>query len=412
MDLNNADSTATGTSEGQKFTCQLCTTSFQDNATQRSHMKSPWHVYNLKRTLSKLGPITLERFADVENHKKNQVTEYSTDLRWRCSTCQKDYHNEKTYKSHLRSRNHLQQLTFLDSDGEPELESTVPTDQIQRLASVARQLETFNISDASSSETEEDEVTDFDSVDYLPYDDILCIFCRQKSASLSGNLSHMYEKHGLYIQWPEYAQEYGPRSDYLNSLHIYIYRFHGCLKCGTRKHSVEAIKTHMLAKGHCSVPAEDVEEFFEDYWEEGDVENGRPEIAKKIEISAGNEGAFILPSGKMIHHRSTLESRQKKPRFYDGERARKLLLKESGAEEEGLERSESGKSTSKQLAVRRSDLQSLIGISPGEKRGLMVAERKMLKVETRARNSFQAKMALKNNRQKYYRPDGPSTPLG
>ncbi|KAF1924436.1 uncharacterized protein M421DRAFT_72495 [Didymella exigua CBS 183.55] len=40
--------------------CHNCSLFFDSGEMQRAHMKSPWHIYNLKRRISSLSPITLE----------------------------------------------------------------------------------------------------------------------------------------------------------------------------------------------------------------------------------------------------------------------------------------------------------------------------------------------------------------
>ncbi|KAF2445767.1 hypothetical protein P171DRAFT_513125 [Karstenula rhodostoma CBS 690.94] len=48
----------------QSWTCNSCHISFEDGSAQREHMKSPWHVYNLKRRIATLPPISLATFND------------------------------------------------------------------------------------------------------------------------------------------------------------------------------------------------------------------------------------------------------------------------------------------------------------------------------------------------------------
>ncbi|KAF9733062.1 hypothetical protein PMIN06_005445 [Paraphaeosphaeria minitans] len=44
------------------WTCNCCHISFDNGPAQREHMKSPWHVYNLKRRIASLSPISLTVF--------------------------------------------------------------------------------------------------------------------------------------------------------------------------------------------------------------------------------------------------------------------------------------------------------------------------------------------------------------
>ncbi|KAK3077687.1 hypothetical protein LTS18_009578, partial [Coniosporium uncinatum] len=51
-------------SQRQSWTCNSCHISFGTGQAQREHMKDPWHVYNLRRRIAELPPISLDTFRD------------------------------------------------------------------------------------------------------------------------------------------------------------------------------------------------------------------------------------------------------------------------------------------------------------------------------------------------------------
>ena len=59
------------------FTCLACRVLFVDAELQRSHYKTEWHRYNLKRRIAQFPPVTAEDFADRENLQKQQVCNWT-----------------------------------------------------------------------------------------------------------------------------------------------------------------------------------------------------------------------------------------------------------------------------------------------------------------------------------------------
>ena len=67
------------------FTCNTCNLQFPAAEDQRSHMKSEWHRYNLKRRVAQLPPITEDLFnskvstlTNTEETKQKQLTKRRT----------------------------------------------------------------------------------------------------------------------------------------------------------------------------------------------------------------------------------------------------------------------------------------------------------------------------------------------
>lgn len=56
-------STSTSTSTDHILTCVTCGVWFKTNDAQRSHYKTDWHRYNLKRKVAGIPPVDAETFA-------------------------------------------------------------------------------------------------------------------------------------------------------------------------------------------------------------------------------------------------------------------------------------------------------------------------------------------------------------
>ncbi|KAF5394047.1 hypothetical protein PHET_12337 [Paragonimus heterotremus] len=69
------------------------------------HVKSEWHVYNLKRAVANLPPISEELF----NQKKQFFSEPVTKIEKKsyCEACKSSFVNSRSYEAHLKSKKHI-----------------------------------------------------------------------------------------------------------------------------------------------------------------------------------------------------------------------------------------------------------------------------------------------------------------
>jgi pre-60S factor REI1 len=66
---SNPDTASCFSEEGEApsvalYTCLSCQVAFKTPTDQRSHMRSDWHRYNLKRKVAELPPVSAQVFAD------------------------------------------------------------------------------------------------------------------------------------------------------------------------------------------------------------------------------------------------------------------------------------------------------------------------------------------------------------
>lgn len=97
------------------YTCITCHVAFQNGELQRSHYKSDWHRYNLKRKVADLGPITAVEFSEkVEVIQQQQRAEKSNEAQQRvalmCKDCGKAFTSENGLLNHTKSKKHLETI--------------------------------------------------------------------------------------------------------------------------------------------------------------------------------------------------------------------------------------------------------------------------------------------------------------
>ncbi|KAG6354857.1 hypothetical protein INS49_003938 [Diaporthe citri] len=163
-----------------------------------------------------------------------------------------------------------------------------------------------------------------------------CLFCNAASPDFESNLSHMSRNHSLFIPAAIDNGSLALAVDLetlVRYMHLVVYTYHECLLCHTRRQTPRALQQHMTGKGHCRVDLEDGESEFRDFYEmprvgrgEGDssgeeTPGSEDEDAEEADASLANdapplrlrEGSLLLPSGKVLSHRSAPAPKHHRP---------------------------------------------------------------------------------------------------
>ncbi|KAK8069731.1 c2h2 type zinc finger containing protein [Apiospora phragmitis] len=287
------------TSSSHQYTCNTCQVAFRFADTQKSHMKSDWHRYNLKRRVASLPPISSEVFTEKVLQARAATTAEADKAGFQqlCEVCQKNFFSENSYRNHLGSQKHkaremamqrkgpsvngddassVMSSTFslgeplpvekddVDSDAEDEFSEVVenlkktklnersvderpspvkrpsnpqPSDQAQR----ERHRVSENADDAASTAATPVPTVTLKS----------CLFCNYESPSVPLNVTHMERIHGCFIPEKEYLVNL---EGLIENLQERIHELCECLYCGKMRSNAFAVQTHMRDKGHCKIP--------------------------------------------------------------------------------------------------------------------------------------------------------------
>ena len=401
---------ATGATEGDsadrhqaELNCTKCLATFDSSEAKRSHMRGDWQsvlytsnmtsrttdkhsVYNLKRHIASLPPIPLTVFqtqvlaSDSGSDEKEKLSSFQRS----CTACEHHYTNRKAWQAHLKSRNHAQKTAEKDpkysslSDESPLSTSSLHTDE-----------------EMQSTDEEADEES---------FSPTQCLFCIVESATMDSNLTHMLHAHSFFIPNTEFLIDMESLLSYLFAV---VSVFHECLSCGSSKTTKFGVQDHMRRKGHCKVDFEDDEHDLNQFYDfSGDVDDEGDQPKTKVTLDP-NEDEFRLPSGKTVGHRS-------RARFYrqhltehpsSSTSPRQQLLTDTEAEIEAEAESEHVpiQSTDRRLAMRAGTSSSLIGVPELQRRALIAIEKKMEKMEIRAKNEYQHVLEKGGNKQKRYK---------
>ncbi|QLG71590.1 hypothetical protein HG535_0B06350 [Zygotorulaspora mrakii] len=262
------------------FTCNSCSIQFRSSDSQRYHMKTEWHRYNLKRRIANLPPIDAAQFAEklqvVERERsENQVDEFGFPLF-------KGVHRLSKEKKRDKRSEQGEGSTLATRSRRPEAheEPLGPVRSISPTGSVASRISRLSIrSGEVTTDFGEDTMSEYGFTSESNYESDIgddnisissageqennevsindCIFCGAKHKDLERNLSHMFKRHGLYIPERSYLVDLPGLIQHL--IEIVVHKKQ-CLCCVFKGTTLESIRAHMNSKRHCKLPYETKEE--------------------------------------------------------------------------------------------------------------------------------------------------------
>ncbi|KAJ2962913.1 hypothetical protein NQZ79_g1984 [Umbelopsis isabellina] len=368
------------------YTCLACQVAFQTSEKQRNHYRTDWHKYNLKRKVAELAPINAEQFAQkvLAQQARGREEEERLDLVYDCILCQKTYRSEQAFTNHVQSKKHK------ELEQKAELLQDLPKEMLT--ASKGRLLEDYD------DESMSDNFSHASRLEVIEEPDKDCLFCIHHSNDIDGNLRHMKANHGFFLPDPEFLKD---ASGLLHHLTNKLVQEHMCLYCngrGKAYRSLEAVRAHMIDRGHCKVAFEtlgDLEDLIDYYnYDLSVIEN-----AMEVDQAKGNsselvETELVLPSGTRIGHRDFNVYYRQSLRPLDSRDsvAANRLLTQDGERAESLSKSKRRRQNQLTITDGSSSMSS-------EKQALQSLKQKQ---------RFDIRMGLRNNGlMKHYREQNP-----
>jgi pre-60S factor REI1 len=322
------------------FTCMACHIAFHTAEHQRQHYRTDWHRYNLKRKVAQLAPVTAEQFAEKLLAQRAQLEEERAQAAFsdECLLCGKKFSSENAYAQHLRSKKHKETELRVAQGKQAPAKFRKRHPGLARVSNVNGDDDTASASDvismADTMETVEDDnastsanavIDKYGMVDETASPDQVmdainerinsaprlgegdCLFCTHKADTLQANIEHMVKKHSFFIPDAEYLVDLPGLISYLADK---ISVANICLYCNGRGRglrSMEAVRQHMIDKGHTKIAYETERDILEisDFYDFRPSYPDYQERAKKtdengniIETDDDEEGELIRYSNE------------------------------------------------------------------------------------------------------------------
>ena len=259
------------------YTCNACAVAFRSGDAQRTHMRSDWHRYNLKRKVAELPPVSAEDFskkvmnAQADTTAAKEQAAYSTS----CTVCQKTYYSENAYQNHISSKSHKLKVisnagkssqTSSRKDGTPEISEEAEAEFEDVVAGIKK---TSMKEGPDSNQRPLAPAPGHDRTEHplsplkvgpssVPVTQ--CLFCNYDSPSLKLSVQHMSKIHGLFVPEQTYLVDLEGLIAYLQAK---IRENNECILCHKLKGTTDGVQTHMRDKGHCTIAFEAEEEMIE-----------------------------------------------------------------------------------------------------------------------------------------------------
>ncbi|XP_055614150.1 cytoplasmic 60S subunit biogenesis factor ZNF622 [Uranotaenia lowii] len=294
-------------SNAVSYTCLNCSVRFQNAEMQREHYKTDWHRYNLKRKIAELPPVNIEEFEKRIKQQKTADAVAQEDQSLYCKACKKLFKSKNAHDNHLNSRKHQDNLkAFLEGD-----ETAKQEDVSVKSTRTKKEIGTDEA--AMDEDIEEVDSDEWESEWDNPIEKNDCLFCQNHSEDLIKNIKHMSVAHSFFIPDAEFCIDV---EGLLNYLAEKVCRDYICIWCnekGRTFYSLDAVRNHMVEKGHCKMLHEGAA--LAEYVDFYDYSTSYPDHDEKMDIDEEIEGPpvldgedfqMVLPSGAIIGHRSLL----------------------------------------------------------------------------------------------------------
>lgn len=306
------------------YTCNSCAVAFRNSDAQRTHMRSDWHRYNLKRKVADLPPVSSEDYNEkvLAAQATNKAAADQASYNQTCAVCRKTYFSEHAYENHINSKAHkIKVAAAARGEGASVNGSTVSKTESRVSESqdpkAQAEFDEVVAGIKMASLKEEPDLTRRPSApapDAVPKEDhpmspvkdaatgpptlSKCFFCNYDSPSVKLSVAHMTRIHGLFI--PEQSYLTDPEG-LLTYLQAKIYENHECLWCHKLKGSTDGVQTHMRDKGHCRIAFETEEEMIEvgQFYDFSSTYSDGEDVASDTEMSNAHSkfGGVKLPNG-------------------------------------------------------------------------------------------------------------------
>lgn len=263
------------------YTCNACAVAFRNSDAQRTHMRSDWHRYNLKRKVADLPPVSADDFNKkvISAQANTSAAQEQASFAKSCTICRKTYYSENAFQSHISSKAHKAKILSASGKTPSVISRTtstqdtkdeeIPPEAEAEFDDVVAGMKKAKIGESTTPSRPAAPPPGIDREEHplsppknasvqVPVS--RCLFCNYDSPNLKLSLQHMMKIHGLFIPEQSYLADLEGLVTYLQAK---IHENFECISCHKLKNTPLAVQTHMRDKGHCMIAFESEEEMIE-----------------------------------------------------------------------------------------------------------------------------------------------------
>ena len=227
------------------------------------HLSTEFHVYNTKRRIAELAPIT----EDVFDEKKAQMVSANqsamTEVTFKCHPCNKTFKSIEMLDQHKKSKNHKKNEKAYVAANPNVSESSMfksisHTDKSETASATGNILDGIDQESEQTSEPLKVKESCKTTLDSLR----ICLFCNKESDGVKKNIDHMRIKHSFTILDVDCLVDLKGMLTYMASR---IQMGHLCLFCSKQFKEPMHCQQHMIDSCHCIMNMEDEDEYVDFY---------------------------------------------------------------------------------------------------------------------------------------------------
>lgn len=225
------------------LTCVTCQIVFETAETHRTHYKTDWHRYNLKRKIINLPPVDRPTFESRILSQQVKQDEENSKSSIYCTICKKSYSSQKSFDSHKSSKQHKSLASQSDNEHK--------NIGIPAAKKIVKPIENKVVEESDDEYEDVDDDEEWDEVvsENNPIVHNTCLFCPKSSDSLLLNIKHMSDDHSFFIPDIEYLVDLKGLLIYLGEKICQGFMCLWCNDSGKNFHSIESAQAHMIDKG-------------------------------------------------------------------------------------------------------------------------------------------------------------------
>ncbi|KAL5104691.1 hypothetical protein TcWFU_005339 [Taenia crassiceps] len=234
--------------------CHTCQADVEGTA-MKDHLRSEWHIYNLKRGIASLAPLSESHFQKKQELLDSVVAGGLDNIlrdkkSFRCESCRKTFNSNKSYENHVRSRQHMVRLREF----------------VQKREEICE----LNVEDSKVNSVDDTDVETVSAEENFgqPLPVGACLFCSLSFVNCpkpeSRVLRHMEEAHNFVLPFSDKLVD---AHGLLTELGRLVGEEFACLGCGRRfigrkrnrqkrslsqlrQEALKAVRMHMIDKEH------------------------------------------------------------------------------------------------------------------------------------------------------------------